>query len=153
MAATVGRDVTAWPYGARGLSARLSLRRTGEPVVEWIAFGLVVWWWCSRRSRAQARRAERAFAVARTQQILQAGDGPLTMPALLIAVSEGYAYWRVDGRLVRAPWANGVADVDLVEPADPLLCDDLSGAAVVEILQALDDAEAQMRRVGEAGLR
>jgi len=121
--------------------------------VEWIAFGLVVWWWCSRRSRAQAQRSERAVANARAQQILQAGDGLLMMPALLIAVSEGYAYWRVDGRLVRAPWANGVADADLVEPADPLHCDDLSGAAVVEILQALDDAEARMRRVGEAGLR
>ena len=115
--------------------------------MEWIVIGLIAWWWCVSRAKAEQRRAERALVRALDQHLAaQAGSGPLATEGILMAVTDGYAYWRTDGELVRAPYVNGQADVKLMEPADPLGCDDLPAALVVEVLDALDAAEADMRR-------
>jgi hypothetical protein len=117
--------------------------------MEWIAIGLIAWWWCASRSSSKARKAERdmqcqADWIREQRFALPAQHGPWVMPGVLMAITDDYAYWRAEGRLVRAPWHDGCADLDLLEPADPLECDDLHPALVVEILDALDRAYDQM---------
>ena len=115
--------------------------------MEWIVIGLIVWWWCASRTRAQKRNAECSGDSALGPHLTAMGDsGPLVTEGILMAVTDDYAYWRLGGELMRAPYVNGQADVQLIEPADPLTSDDLPPALVVEVLDALDAAEANMRR-------
>lgn len=115
--------------------------------MEWIVVGLIAWWWCSNRAKAKERRAQRALDSLLEQHHAAAGGSGLQVTeGIIMAVTDGYAYWRIDGELVRAPYANGQADVHLMEPADPLTCDDLPPALVVEVLDALDAADADLRR-------
>lgn len=89
--------------------------------------------------RAAVRRAsaiETAFA----------SRGPRVIEGIVMATAGGYAYWFAGGRLVRAPWVDGYADLDRLEPADPLECDDLPPALAVEVMDALEQAEVELRQ-------
>lgn len=118
--------------------------------MEWVVVGLFVWWWCASRSKSKARKAERAAQSAYSSSLEQnparaPHDGPWVVSGVVMAVAERYAYWRSESRLVRAPWDDGCADLERAEWADPLECDDLPPALVVEILDSLDAAEYEMR--------
>lgn len=121
-----------------------------ESAMKWIVAGLLVWWWLASRSKSMARRAERAtqcsYASSLEQNPARAPHvGPWVLNGVLMAVTERYAYWRSESRLVRAPWDDGCADIERAEWADPLECDDLPPALVMEILDALDAAEYEIR--------
>lgn len=105
--------------------------------MEWLIAALVVYWVYRLGVKAQVRREERAAALE--------GSSELVVPGVLMAVVDDYAYWIRDGVLVRAPYGDHGADVAAAEPADPLECEDLPPALVVEILDALDQAERQLR--------
>lgn len=113
--------------------------------MEWVLIGLLAWWWCSRR-----QRADRARAVPLSES---SNDRSPVHFATPIAVVDDYGYWLADGRLVRAPFTQGVLDVDQVEDADPLAIDDLAPALVIDILEALEDAQRDMEhpRSGQRG--
>jgi len=124
--------------------------------MEWIVIGVVAWWWCTSRSKARIRKAERAAQLGAAHPVWpQTGKqwvaappetGPWVMNGIILAVADDFAYWRADGQLLRAPWRHGCADLDRIEHADPLACADLQPALVVEILDALDAAERDIRR-------
>jgi len=105
--------------------------------MEWLIAALVVYWVYRLGVRAQVRREERG-AEPET-------SSALVIPGVLMAVVDDYAYWIRDGVLVRAPYGDHGADVAVAEPADPLECDDLPPALVVEVLDALEQAERQLR--------
>ena len=145
--------------GARWMSALaptvMARRRAafrGRFVMEWVILGLLFWWWLSRLSKARERKRQRLLEQApmeRSYADHMAGPvGPPVVAGMLMAVADDHAYWMVDGRLMRAPWTDGHADLARVEPADPLAMDDLSPVLAVEILEALDEAERDLRQPG-----
>lgn len=113
--------------------------------MEWVFIGLVAWWWCSRRERAERLRAERALASRLD------GLGPLH--ATPIAVADDYAYWIAGDCLMRAPYSSSWIDVDEAEVADPLVLDDLPPAFVLEVLESLEQAQRELGypRAGPTG--
>jgi hypothetical protein len=113
--------------------------------MEWILIGLLAWWWCSRR-----QRADRAGAVQSRESSSHRTPIHFATP---IAVVDDHGYWLADGRLVCAPFTQGVLDVDQVEEADPLSTDDLPPALVIDILEALEHAQGALEhpRSGQRG--
>lgn len=104
--------------------------------MEWVLVGLLAWWWCGRRERANRVRAEQASDTT-TRRL------PIHF-ATPIAVVDDHGYWFADGRLVRAPFAQGTLDADQVEDADPLSLDDLPPGLVIDILEALEGAQRDL---------
>lgn len=103
--------------------------------MEWLLIFLVSFLWLMllqerRRVRAAERRA-------------QADDGFIR--GVLMATVDDYAYWLAGGRLVRAPWADGQADLSALEFADPVHCPDLTPEMAREIAMALSTGEVQAR--------
>lgn len=105
--------------------------------MEWILIALVVYWVYRTGAKSQARKAERAAR----QREQAAAEHLVFAPGVLMAMVDGYAYWMSRGTLVRAPCANGNADIARAEPADPLTCVDLPPGLALEILEALQQAE------------
>jgi len=113
--------------------------------MEWILVGLLGWWIGVRlQDRARLRQQQ----ALQRQLLEQPGapwqQGPWVMPGFLMAISGDYAYWQSGGRLMRAPWRDGMANPDEAEPADPHTCPDLSSSEVAEILDALRAARSNM---------
>lgn len=113
--------------------------------MEWVIIGLLAWWWCSWR-----QRADRARAVQLSESSEDRSPIHFATP---IAVVDDCGYWLADGRLVRAPFTQGLLDVDQAEDADPLAIDDLPPALVIDILEALEDAQRYLEhpRSGQRG--
>ena len=78
--------------------------------MEWVLIGLLAWWWCSRRQRADR--------VSTQLQRNASNHSPSIHFATPIAVVDDHGYWLAEGRLVRAPFTQGVLDADRVEDAD-----------------------------------
>jgi len=102
-----------------------------ENVMELLLLGVaIVGWWMwtrVRRDLADARHSARR---------------PVT-PGLLICHQGPWGYWLTDERLMRAPVRGGVADWSRAMEVDPLEID-LPPAHLLEIMDALEDAQAQM---------
>lgn len=105
--------------------------------MEWLLIIIVVVLWA--KLRGARRAAERSTAADAP------GTEPHVIEGIVMATTGGFAYWHAGGRLVRAPWVDGYADLDALEPADPLECDDLPPALALEIIEALEQAETRLR--------
>ena len=98
----------------------------------------MLWWKIvrDRRERQQRAQAPAALSVA-LSTLTNLGQG------VIMANTDGYAYWFVGDTLVRAPLVQGEADRDQVDAADPVTCPDLTPELVDEIAgelrQAADD--------------
>lgn len=117
--------------------------------MEWMfAAGLLVWWCYRRETKRERRSAAMRHPARRTRagQAHRAGQAPTApvVEGVLMAVADDHAYWFASGRLMRAPYRDGSADVGRAEPADPLLIDDLAPGLVLEIIDALEQAQAEL---------
>lgn len=112
--------------------------------MEWVLIGLLAWWWCSRR-----QRTDRASTQLQRNATIHSPSIHFATP---IAVVNDHGYWLAEGRLVRAPFTQGVLAADQVEDADPLSLDDLPPGLVIDILEALEDAQRDLEHP-RSGLR
>ena len=65
---------------------------------------------------------------------------------MLMCVHDDWAYWRLDGELMRAPLVAGRAELRHAHAVDLLECGDVNPADAIAVLDALDDAEVRYRR-------
>ena len=98
----------------------------------------MLWWKLVRDKRESQQRAQVLSAPSVALSTLtNLGQGAI------MANTDGYAYWFVGDKLVRAPLVQGEADRDQVDAADPVTCPDLTPELVDEIAgelrQAADD--------------
>ena len=87
------------------------------------------------------RRREREVIEAAMRRSV----GPRGVRGLLMCEHDEWAYWRVDGELMRAPIVTGRAELRYAQPVDVLDCPDLTPADAVAVIDALDEAEARYR--------
>lgn len=105
-----------------------------------ILFGVLVgvWWAGSRRKKRAARLA--ALEAQRAHLDQQLAGQTVAVPLVL----EGpFAYWLVDGILVRSSRQGYNVDFDHVEKVDPLSGDYISPVHAIEILEALESANTR----------
>lgn len=102
-----------------------------------IAIGVLIWLVATHRARHSQRVL---MARAAEQQSLRGVKG------VLMCVHDGWAYWRLDGALMRAPLIGDRAELSRAHTVDPLDCVDLTPADAIAVLDALDDAEVRYRR-------
>jgi membrane protein implicated in regulation of membrane protease activity len=100
-----------------------------------IIIGVLIW----RVATHRARRAERQL-LDRSAQGLRGARG------VLMCVHDDWAYWRLDGDLMRAPLISGRAELRHAHPVDVLACTDLNPADAIAVLDALDEAEVKYGR-------
>jgi hypothetical protein len=94
-----------------------------------LGFAIVSWWmWTRMRRELDAARI--------------ASRVPVT-PGLLICQQGPWGYWLMDERLMRAPVRGGVADWSRAMEVDALEID-LPPAQLLEIMDALEDAQGQV---------
>lgn len=102
-----------------------------------IIIGVLIWQVATHR----ARRVEREV-LDRSAQMLRGVRG------VLMCVHDDWAYWRLDGELMRAPLISGRAELRHAHVVDLLDCADLNPADAIAVLDALDEAEVKYRPVG-----
>lgn len=101
-----------------------------------IAVGILIW----RLATHHAKRDQREL-LQRSAQV----PGILGIPGILMCVHDDWAYWRVDGELMRAPLVCGRAELRHAHPIDLLTCDDVYPTDAIAIVDALDEAEVRYR--------
>ena len=94
-----------------------------------VGIAIVSWWMWTR--------VRRDLAAVRVDQ-----RRPVT-PGLLICHQGPWGYWLMEERLMRAPVRGGIADWSRAMEVDPLEID-LPPARLLEIMDALEDAQAQV---------
>lgn len=101
-----------------------------------IIIGVLVWQLAVRHGRRNQRPLMERAAL----------QGVRGVQGVLMCVHDDWAYWRLDGELMRAPLVCGMAELRHAHAVDPLECADLNPADAIAVLNALDDAEVRYRR-------
>lgn len=115
----------------------------GRPYVSHmsIVLLLILVWLVWRIAADHGRRqAQRALEGSLPQELPRGVRG---QRGIVMCEHEGWAYWRHDDDLMRAPLVAGRAELRYAHAVDVLACEELSPADAMTILDALDAAETR----------
>ncbi len=111
-----------------------------------LLFVVLFMWWSLSRAHNATRRAQAEALAWREIAEGHGGQGQgAAINGLIFCEVDGFAYWKDRGRLVRSPMVSGCADFQRAVPVDPRGDLDLAPATVIEILEALESAQARSR--------
>lgn len=100
---------------------------------------LVLVWLVWKLAVDHGRRKERAVL----ESSLRRPSAPRGVRGMVLCEHGNWAYWRLEGELMRAPLVGGRAELRYAHAVDVLECDELSPADAIAVIDALDEAEAR----------